>query len=179
MTFQSEFAPRIWDDLYGVYISDFITMNTDYIRKFGVRSTGDKKIDGMMSDNLTYVKIPIIKILEYFDNGVEVQIPVREDMLAIHKNIEKYLDEWRSHIRFDINSSTSQNKQLLLNLEKLSKTIFDKAKGKELVNNLFPAKNFGVMNPLARQEQINKEIKKPDYNGISELLRGKQKLERY
>lgn len=173
MSFNSQHAPRIWDDLYGVYIPDFLTRNTDYIRRFGVPSSGDKKVDEMMSNDLVFVRIPIIKILEYFDQGVEVQIPVREDMLTIHKNIELYLDEWRMHIRVDINSSAARNKQLLLNLEKLSKLIFDKARGKELINNMFTVKSFGLMNPLAKQAEEKKDFQKPDYDGISQLLRPK------
>lgn len=179
MTFQSEHAPRIWDDLYAVYIPDFVTQNADYIRKFGVPSSGDKKIDAMMASNLTFVKIPIIKILEYFDKGIEVQIPQREDMLTIHRNIEKYLDEWRMHMRYDINSSAQQNKQLLLNMEKLSKLIYDKARGREIINSMFTVKKFGLMNPLQAAIEEKKEVTKPDYQGIGELLRPKIKRDRF
>ncbi len=179
MSFQSEFAPRIWNDLYGVHIPDFVTQNTDYIRKFGVRSSGDKNVDAMMASNTTYVRIPIIKILEYFDNGVEVQIPSRDDMLTIHKNIEKYLDEWKQHMRYDINSSAVQHKQLILNLEKLSKTIYDKAKGRELITGLFTVKSFGIMNPLQAAAEEKREVQKPDYQGIGELLRPKVRRERF
>lgn len=179
MTFQSVHAGRIWDDLYTVLIPDFLTRNTDYIRKFGVPSSGDKKVDAMMGNNLTLVKIPIIKILEYFDTGMEVQIPNRSDMLAIHKNIELYLDEWRAHIRFDINSSASQHKQLILNLEKLSKLIYDKANGKEVITSLFSLKDFGIVNPIQASQEQKREVVKPDYQGIGELLRPKIKRERY
>lgn len=179
MTFHSEHAPRIWEDLYGVMIPDFMTQNTEYIRKFGVRASGDKRVDEMMANNLTFVRIPIIKILEYFDNGIEVQIPQREDMLTIHRNIEKYLEEWRSHIRYDINSSASQNKQLLLNLEKLSKLIYEKARGREIINSMFSVKNFGLMNPIAAAAEEAREVTKPDYQGIGELLRPKVKRERF
>lgn len=179
MSFHSVYADRIWMDLYGVMIPDYLTRNTDYIRKFGVPSSGVKEVDKMMGNNLTYVKIPIIKILEYYDGGMEVQIPSREDMLTMHKNIELYLDEWREHIRFDINSSASQHKQLILNLEKLSKLIYDKANGKELITNLFTIKDFGLMNPLQVKIEEKKEVTKPDYQGIGELLRPKVKRDRF
>lgn len=179
MSFRSEHAPKIWEHLYGVYIPDFVTQNTDYIRKFGVRSSGDKNVDAMMANNTTMVRIPIIKILEYFDNGVEVQIPSREDMLTIHRNIELYLDEWRAYMRYDINSSAMQHKQLILNLEKLSKLIYDKAKNREIVNNLFSVKSFGIMNPLQAAQEERKEVQKPDYQGIGELLRPKVRRERF
>lgn len=171
MSFQSEFAERIWEDLYAVYVPDFVTMNRDYIRKFGVPSSGNREVDKMMSTNLMYVRIPIIKILEYYDNGLEIQIPAREDMITIHKNIEKYLTEWKDHIKYDININRVEHKTLLLALEKLSRLIFDKAQPKEVMEQVLTPRQFGLVNVLQRQKEVDKELKKPDYEGISNLLK--------
>lgn len=171
MSFQSATAERIWEDLYNAYVPDFVTMNRDHIRRFGVPSSGNKEIDKMMATNLSFVKIPIIKILEYYDNGVVVQIPAREDMIMIHKTIEKYLEEWREHIRYDINLNRMEHKPLLLGLEKLSKLIFDKAYPREVVDALLAPKQFGLVNALGRLKEDTREVVKPDYNGISSLLK--------
>lgn len=171
MSFQSTTATSIWEDLYNVYVPDFVTLNKDHIRKFGVPSSGNKEVDKMMSSNLTFVKIPIIKILEYYDNGVGVQIPERKDMIAIHKTIEKYLEEWREHIRYDINLNRMEYKPLLTGLEKLSKLIFEKAYPKEVVDALIAPKQFGLVNAFAQLKEDKREVVKPDYNGISSLLK--------
>lgn len=171
MSFHSVYAGQIWEDLYNAYVPDFVTMNRDYIRKFGVPSSGNKDVDKMMSTNLTFVKIPIIKILEHYDNGIVVEIPSRQDMIAMHKAIEVYLQEWRDHLTYDLNSDKQEHKTLILGLEKLSKLIFDKAYPREVMDTILSEKKFGLLNVKGRQLEQAKEYIKPDYNSISALLK--------
>lgn len=173
MAFPSQHATKIWDRLYDVRIPDQITLNPAYIKKFGTHVTGDKKVDAMLATNKTHVKIPVIMILQYFEDGMEVEIPSREDMIQMHKDMEAYMGEWRDHLKYDINLDVHKNREFLLSLEKLSKHIFDKAKPKELVDNLFKKQTFGLMNPLAQIEEEKREVQKPDYEGISKLVRSK------
>lgn len=174
MSFPSLHAPKIWNRLYTVLIPDHLTLNAEYVRRFGTHSTGNKRYDHMVSTNFTTVKIPIASILAYFEDGAEIQIPSREDMLQMHKDIELYLQEWKDHIKYDINSSLQEHKKMILSLEKLSKTLYEKARGRELVNTLFSKKDIGlVLNPLQRHLEATKPVEKPDYEGISKLVRSK------
>lgn len=177
MTFPSMHAPKIWDNLYTVYIPEQITLNPEYIKRFGVYITQNKQIDKMLENNLTMVKIPIIQILDYYDRGIEVQIPSREDMITIHRHIELYLAEWKEYIRTSIHGQmdAQNNKELITALEKLSKCIYDKAKPHEVIPNLFISKNvqIGLVNPLVRAEEERKVINKPDYQGIRQLIKRK------
>lgn len=176
MSFTSQMAPRIWDRLYNVLIPDIMTQSPEYIKRFGVRVTGDKKIDAGIMHNLTHVKIPIIRIAEYHERGVEIQIPSREDMIQIHKDIELYLAEWRDHMKYDINLSVNENKEMLFALEKLSKVVYEKASPREVIDNLFAEKKLGFsVNPLQASRQEKKELSKPNYDGISQLVRSKTK----
>ena len=173
MAFPSINSHLIWNKLYTVLIPDQLTLSKEYLSKFGTHVTGNKEVDNMLSTNLTTVMIPVAKILEYFDNGVEIHIPSREDMIRIHKDIELYLGEWRDHIKFDINLSLSEHKTLILSLEKLSKHVYDKARYFEIVDNLFINKKIGLLvNPLQRikEESKSKNGVKPDYEGIRELI---------
>jgi len=173
MSFASQHASKIWNKLYVVLIPDQVTLEKGYIQKFGTHVTGNKQVDEMLSKNQTRVMIPVIKILEYFEDGIEVQIPSREDMIQMHKDMEAYLAEWRDHIKFDINLSVNQNKELLLALEKLSKHIYEKARPRELIDNLFLSKRIGIVNPLQQVAEQKKEVVKPDYEGIGRLVRSK------
>lgn len=174
MSFVSQHAPRIWEDLYGVYIPDFVTRSKENLRTYGTPSSGDKEIDKMMATNTVYVKIPIIQIAEYFDNGLEVQVPVREDMIAMHKSIELYLQEWREDLIYSLNTSGAQHKKLLLSLERLSRLIYNKAHVKEVVSRLFVGSHqtggFGLSTAMAHTLKEEQE-RKPDYSSISELLK--------
>lgn len=179
MSFHSLYADRIWEDLYDAMVPDFVTMDREFIRKFGVPSSGNKDVDKMMSSNTTFVKIPIIRILEYFENGIDLQIPARKDMIAIHKAIENYLDEWRDHIRYDINLDKSKHKELLLSLERLSKLIYGKAYPSEVIDTLLVNKTIGLASPMDRLRQPAQEMSKPNYSGIGSLLRPRRGGNRY
>jgi len=172
--FYSEHASLIWDRLYTVLIPDHLTMNPDYVRKFGVPLSGNKQVDAMMSVNFTTVKINVARILEYFIEGIEIQIPSRADMIQIHKDIEAYLTEWKDHIKYDINLKLGEEeKRLILSLERLSKKLYDKAIPREVIDNLFLEKRFGIVNPLQEAQIANKEPTKMDYEGISQLVKRK------
>lgn len=173
MSFPSQFATKIWDKLYVVLIPDQVTLDSGYLKKFGTHVTGDKKIDEMLSKNQTRVMIPVITILQYFEDGIEIQIPSRDDMIQMHKDMEGYLGEWREQLKYALNVDIHQNKEFLISLEKLSKHIYEKAKPKELVDNLFKKQTFGLLNPLARDAEEKRDVHKPDYEGISKLVRSK------
>lgn len=179
MAFYSEHAPRIWEDLYTALIPDQVTQNAAHVRVFGTYRSGHSEVDKMMEDNLTMVKIPIIKMVEYYDNGIPVQIPKRESMLAIHRSIEMYLQEWGHHIHHAINSSLPQHKELVLSLEKFSKVIYGKAAPKEVVVNPMLAPGLGLLSPAGRLQYENQPVTKPDYHGISSLIRQKTKASRF
>ena len=177
MTFPSMHAPRIWDNLYTVFIPDQVTQNPEHIRRFGTYVTQNKQVDKMLEDNLIMVKIPIIQILDYYDRGIEVQIPNREDMITMHKDIELYLGEWKEYLRVSVHGQidAQNHKDLIMTLEKLSKHIYEKAKPREVIDNLFLSKRvqIGLVNPLVRVEEERKVVDKPDYSGIKQLIKRK------
>ena len=173
MSFPSIYAKLIWDKLYTVIVPDQVTIPADYLRRFGTHVTGNKKFDQTLSNSTTTVMIPVSKILEYYEDGIEIQIPSRQDMIQMHKDIELYLQEWRDHLKYDVNASVDKNKPLILGLEKLSKDLYNKAKPREVLENLFAKKNIGVVNPLQRATELTKPIEKPDYQGIGQLVKSK------
>lgn len=179
MAFYSEHAPRIWEDLYTALIPDQVTQNPQYLRVFGVHQSGYAPVDKMMEDNLTMVKIPIIKMVEYFEMGVPVIIPERRYMLEIHRQIEQYLGEWYHHIRTAINSDIAQHRDMILSIEKFSKKIYDKAYAEEVVVDVTQQVSLGLRNPLEDLQKKTKVVNKPDYEGISKLVRQKTNVTRF
>lgn len=174
MSFSSQYADRIWNKLYKVKIPDQASLSPEYIRRYGVYTSDIPEIKQMMETNFIDVMIPVSKILEYYMDGLEIQIPCREDMITMHKDIELYLAEWRYHLKMEINVSTDKSKDLLLALERLSKYIYEKAKPREVIDNLFVKKQFGLMSPIQASIDERKEVSKPDYHGISDLVRSKR-----
>lgn len=174
MAFVSQHQHLIWNKLYTVLIPDQYTLDKAYLSKFGTYSSGNKQIDEMMSNNFTTVMIPISKILEYFIDGIPIQIPSRDDMIQMHKDIELYLLEWKDYIKYNVNHNLHSYQQLILSLEKLSKYIYSKTKPNEVIDTLFMHKTVGgLVSPLQRIQEQKKELNKPDYEGISSLVRSK------
>lgn len=162
-------------------IPDNLTLSAGYIKTFGTRLSGNKTVDAANLDSYTTVMITVAKILEYFVDGMPIQIPSREDMLTMHKDIEDYLQEWKDHMNYSINQSVDQHKDLIISLEKLSKHIYDKASAKEIVGNKIEHMTIGLVNNYVKLEQAKKvnEASKPDYNGITQLIRNKKNRSRY
>lgn len=179
MSFYSVHAPKIWDYLYTAYVPELVTQNTDFLKRFGHFTTGDEELDKLRLNERTMVKIPIIKMMEYYNEGIVVEIPSRDDMITIHKHIELYLCEWKSYMTQAINKNVEQHKDLIMGLENLSKLIYAKAQPKEVIDNLFMHRRFGLVNPLQQMQEDKKEISKPDYSGISEMIRQHRRGSRY
>jgi len=178
MPFNSSSAKLLWDNLYTVYIPEQVTLNPEYIRRFGTYVTQNRRVDDMLKTNLTMVKIPIIDILGYYDQGIEIQIPSREDMVLMHKHIELYLGEWKEYLRISIHAGmdAQRHKDLITALEKLSKHIYEKCNPREVIDNLLLSNKIkiGLLNPLQEYEERNKPITKPDYVGIGRLISKKK-----
>jgi len=178
--FPSQYASKIWNELYTVLIPDIATLNPDYIKIRGVQILEDRKLNSLRMNEFTTVMLPIIDIMYYFKEGFSIQIPSREDMIKIHKNIELYLEEWKQYIKSSVHGNTDANiyKEIILGLEELSKYIYNKAKPIEVVDNILVKNkvNFGLSNPL--QEKIEKEKiveNKPNYNTIKNLIKRNSK----
>lgn len=175
-TFPSKYATKIWNELYTVLIPDIATLNPDYIKIRGVPITENKKLNLLRMNEFTTVMLPIIDIMYYFKEGFPVQIPSREDMIKMHKNIELYLEEWREYIKSSVHGHTDANlyKDIILGLEELSKYIYNKAKPVEVIDNILLKKkvNFGLSNPLQEKIEQEKVIEnKPNYNSIKNLIK--------
>lgn len=173
MAFVSNYSDRLWNAIYRADIPDQLSLDPEYIRIFGVHITGDRQSDETLKTMFTTVMITPIQMIDYFEKGLEIRIHNREDMIKIHKDIELYLNEWREHIKYDINLNIEEHKTLILSLEKFSKTIYTKAKNVEIIDNLFTKKKIGLVNPLEALTERTKPTARPDYEGISKLVRSK------
>lgn len=180
MSFYSTHAPKIWEHLFNVNIPDLVTQNPAYLKKFGHPVTGIEELDSLRTNEYISVMVPIIRIAEYYSEGIVVEVPSRADMLRIHTNIELYLNEWKAYIQNSINKDLDSHKDMITALENLSRLIHGKAGGKELILKAFArAPRFGIVNPLQEQKVANAPVNKPEYEGISEMIRRHRQASRF
>ncbi len=174
MSFASKHSDKLWNTIYTVRIPEHSTMNSDFIRKFGVRLTGDKAVDKARHNAFTTAMITVIKMLEYYTEGIEIAIVNRDDMVTIHRDIESYLEEWRSYLAHGMNVNMENHKKLIYDLERFSMDLYDRCKIVEIVIPAKAPKGFNllssdIMTPESKQQPTSK----PDYDKITDLVRKK------
>jgi hypothetical protein len=157
------------------------TYDDDYIKRRGIIQTPDKKLHSVLSKEKVQVYLTVAQMVDYFTEGVTVELLDRKTMLEIYKNIQGYIDEWKNHLQYSINSNKENNKEMLIAFDKFSKTIYDKASASEIMQGVVQRVNFGMRSTVAkiREEQKIQNAPKPDYDAISEYLKTKKSATRY
>lgn len=176
--FSSVYAHLIWEKLYTVRVPDLVTQDDEYLKIFGVRVTGNKQVDAMVQSDYITCMHPVIKLVEFYDSGVPILVPKREDMIQMHKDIQSYLQEWKNELTYSLNMGGKLPKELLDSLDKFSKHIYEKASAIEIMDNKIKSLKIGLVPRISTQQQMAEPVK-PDYEGIGQLIRQRTKLERY
>ena len=176
MAFISIHSDKIWRHLFTVRVPDIMTTNPEYLKTRGIYTSGNKNVDDMVKTDFTTVMVTIADMLVYYEDGVDIIIPSRKDMIRIHESIELYLDEWRNTIDNSVNVSPEPHKKLLTALENLSCKIYGRISNKEYSSS---KNNNDLINLLGIRSAnaVNREVEeKPKYNKITDLFKhNKQK----
>lgn len=160
--FDSHYAHKLSDNLYLCYVPDEATLDVDYIRTFGVPSTGFKDADEQLSSRKAKVMLNVSSILTYFMDGIDITIPNDDDIIEMHKNITGYLDEWREHLRTDINIRVTEYSEFLRGLEELNEALYGMIESDEYKELTEPKPEFYV--PSFRLDRPKEEdVKIPSY----------------
>lgn len=123
--FESRFAEYILENIYRCTVPDNATRTEGYLDLVGSPSTGFAEYDREIRNTRVSVVVNIPTILEYYLNGIDVDIPSPDDRLEIHKLIVGYLDEWRYHIANSINVRVTEHDKFLKDLEELSRALYE------------------------------------------------------
>lgn len=173
--FPSQYAPKLWDKLYNVIIPDVLTLEDDYIRTFGVRLSGDKKVDADVHKRKIHSMLNVIAIAHYFNEGIPVEFLHREDLATIYKDIVGYLGEWKEYLRTQINVNPAEYQELLDALDKFAAELYLRLNPREIKPD---TPSFGLRRIFQKSEEASE---KPPYEGIRELVeytKGKRYFQR-
>jgi len=181
MSFPSKYASTIWERIYPCLIPQEYTYDDDYIKRRGIIQTPDKKINAILSKEKVQVYLTVAQMVDYFTEGVSIELLDRKTMLEIYRNIQAYIDEWKDYIQHSINANKDNNKEMLLAFDKFSKVIYDKASAHEIMQGVVQRVNFGMKGTMAKiiEEQRIQNTPKPDYDSIAEYLKSKKSVSRY
>jgi arginyl-tRNA synthetase len=157
------------------------TYDDDYIKRRGIIQTPNKKINAILSKEKVQVYLTVAQMVDYFTEGVTVELLDRKTMLEIYDNIQNYINEWKDYLQYSINANKENYKEMLIAFDKFSKVIYDKASAHEIMKNTIQKLDFGMKSNMAKikEQEVIANTPKPDYESIAEYLRSKKPLSRY
>lgn len=141
----------IFEYLFFCKIPNLNSMSVEYIRHFGMTTTGNKDIDAVVNNQLITVMIPISAMVEYYRQGIAVYITEQDDILTIYNFISHHLNQWKEKISRSINSGTAPVDDLIA-MDEFANSVYENAKyqfTREIATSLFTRQ-------LSATAQLNK-----------------------
>lgn len=89
-------AFKIWHYYWQCMISQHYVLNDAITQQFGFPTCGDKNIDRNLANAKMRVQLTINDMVEYFDEGAEIDILDIQDSIKIYQIVYEHLNEWHS-----------------------------------------------------------------------------------
>ena len=89
----------IFDKLYRASVPTLMLQTLEQQQAFGVRMSGDPRIDKAMRSERTYTYMSIARMAEYFNDGVSVGLANPEDSKEIYDAVVDHLTAWSEHVK--------------------------------------------------------------------------------
>ena len=103
------------------------SMSIEYMKQFGIPSSGDKEVDERMSKQDITTMLPISEMAKYYSQGVNVSIVQRADVKDIYILITNHLAAWKRHIEKSINLGNAPMEDLIM-LDEFANAVYSEAK---------------------------------------------------
>lgn len=118
---------KIWHQKFHCRVRHIQTMSVDYIRIFGMSTTGDSQYDRDMANEIVDRMMTIVEMLMMFHEGSELRVVQSSDTKVIYDLISQHLQDWRKEIQYALNSAHAPFEDLLV-MDKFAHTIYEHAK---------------------------------------------------
>ena len=131
--------PFIFDHLFLCRIPNLGSMSPEYIRHFGMPTSGDAGVDNEMKNQLITTYLSIAAMATHFKNGVNVYIPRQADIRLMYDYITDHLTAWKNSLSRGLNRGDAPIEDLIL-LDQFANNIYEYAKWQfteETANSLF------------------------------------------
>lgn len=137
----------IWEILFRCRVPQLQTTSAEYIRHFGVPSTGIPEYDKSLANQLIDTAISIVKMVEYFKKGIPVYIVQQKDVKTIYEYIENHIHAWKNNIQKGVHIGNAPIDDLIA-MDQFANKIYEHAKynfTKEMADSLLLRQISGVM----------------------------------
>jgi hypothetical protein len=117
----------IWDDLYKVRIPVKFTYSVEYLKEYGLPSSGNKDIDKEQFNQRMTTFMSIDKMVEYYKQGCPIYIVDKDDTKKIYDAISKHLNAWKQQIDYGLNVGSAPFEDLIT-LDQFANVVYEHAK---------------------------------------------------
>lgn len=117
----------IWHVLYLCRIPNIQTMSPDYIRHFGMPSSGDAAIDRQVTNELKSTMLTIAQMVQYHMQGVQIALVQYSDAKVIYEAISDYLVAWKRELETALTTRHAPLEDLI-EMDKFANAVYEHAK---------------------------------------------------
>lgn len=114
VVYETDTTAVLWDQLFMVRVPYSATLTETDINMFGTPTVFDKDADRRIMSAPTTIMIPIVKIIEYYKQGVNVRFVNRADVLTIYNAVQTHLEKWAKQIKSGLNVGNAPVADLVL-----------------------------------------------------------------
>lgn len=162
----------LWDILYKVRLPYLQTTSVEYLKQFGVPTSGNKEIDKEMASQLITTYLPIVELVKHFKNGVQIRLVDHMDPKRIYDAISDHLENWKSQLTFGINIGEAPIDDLV-DMDKFAHSVYEHAKyhmvdaddGSPL------SKSLSRLNPFGSKSSLRASVLPSDKNKAPDIIR--------
>jgi hypothetical protein len=94
----------IFDRKFKCLVPQLDTTSKEYLKRFGMPSSGDKKIDMELANQLITTYKSIAEMVDLYSKGVNVRIPKISDCKLIYEFVEYHIVTWRNQLQRGLNN---------------------------------------------------------------------------
>lgn len=117
----------LWEILFRCKVPQLATTSETYYRIFGSPTTGDAAIDRELQNQWIDTMIPIVKMVEYFNQGITIRVVNYADTKIIYDYIQRHLELWLDNVQHGLNIGNAPVEDLIA-MDKFASTVFNHAK---------------------------------------------------
>ena len=174
----SKNADGIWNHLYRVNIPYVFSRSQEDFDQRGTYVTGVNEVDEMVKTSKVLVQIPLIKIIELYNEGSSVTFSQKEDITRAYKTLTDYMSEWDEKYSGTIHSLPPEISDMLQTFKRFSKDLEAMIDSPDLgIEIKKKRQSIGIGRLLestgtsSRQTQSEIEVNRHNYDSIGNLVK--------
>ena len=124
---QEDTTSLLWDYYFSVKIPYLQSTSEDYLRIYGMPSTGNKQIDMEVANSWISTMANIATMVDHFKEGTPVRVVKQSDTKIIYDHISRHLENWKNKLQYGINIGEAPIEDLI-SMDRFANTVYEYAK---------------------------------------------------